>query len=355
MRAAARTAKTLATSSATDPVRFAASLKLRYVTDDSEGWTRRRCGRGWQFLQADGSPIRAAEKGRLKAIAIPPAWESVWICPDPAGHLQATGRDGRRRKQYRYHPIWTRSANLLKFAGLEEFGQTLPSIRRRVRRDLKLDSFDRRRVLATVVRLLDRGFLRVGNEAYTRENQTFGATTLRSRHVEVGDDEVCISFFGKHHIEREVRLSDPILAGVLEELSASPRRRLFCYRDTFGWHDISSAQVNEYLAAITPAATAKTFRTWHASELMTDILRRRALAAEKPRKRDVSEGIRTVAGRLGNRPATCRKFYVHPGLVQTYLDGRLPAIEPIKKRGLRQPEQLLLGYLASASPVLDRH
>ena len=285
----------------------------------------------------------------MESLAIPPAWDEVWICPDADGHLQATGRDGRRRKQYRYHALWTKHANLLKFAELRRFGERLPSLRRRVLRDLKRSSLDRRRVIATVVRLLDRGFLRVGNDDYTRLNRTYGATTLQDRHIEIEEDEVHIHFFGKHRIPRDVRLSDPILAGVLDELAMTPRSRLFRYRNDGRWRDVRPQHVNEYLADTMDGATAKTFRTWHASCQMVSHLRQYAGTSERPKRRHVSEGMQAVAARLGNRPATCRKFYVHPRLVDCYLNGQFPAIDPLPARGLRQNEAIFLGFLTGDS------
>ena len=333
----------------TDPEQFARRLNLRYVRDDEPGGTRRRCGRGFQFLDHQGEPIADdEERGRIRSLAIPPAWRSVWICCDQRGHVQATGRDARDRKQYRYHTRWTESANLAKFDRLIAFGERLPALRRRVRADLKRPGLDRRRVLATVVRILDRGFLRLGHDAYTAKNETFGATTLRTRHVQVEGDHLEVSFIGKHHVDRTVELDDPLLAGVVSELSQTARRRLFRYRQNGVWHDVRAAMVNDYLGSVCDdGVTAKWFRTWHGSRLMLETLQAAARQFDTPRKRHVDKAVRFVAENLGNRPATARKFYIDPSLSKRYLDGQLPLEPSQRTRGLRKSESLLLELLAS--------
>lgn len=331
-----------------DPQRFADSLDLRYVSDEEPGITRRRHGRGFRFLNAEGKPIRdRGERTRFESLAIPPAWQSVWICIDPRGHLQATGRDARNRKQYRYHEVWRRSANQAKFARLAEFGDALPRIRERVRRDLRREGLDRRRVLAAVVRILDRGYLRLGNDTYTAANATFGATTLRPRHVAIDEDRIDVCFIGKHHRDRRVTLCDPLAASVISLLSQSRRQRLFRFREGGRWHDLRAAMVNQYLAKSCRGvgATAKWFRTWHGSRLLLERLAKAAEAEPRRLKRHVSTAIRDVADELGNRPATCRKYYVHPTIAEAYLSGSLSDEDPPARRGLKRSERQLLALI----------
>ena len=333
-----------------DPAAFARSLRLHYVSDSEPGGTRRRRGRGFSFLDNAGRPIRSRrERSRIEALAIPPAWQSVWICLDPVGHLQATGRDARNRKQYRYHTRWTEQANRAKFDRLICFGDRLPTLRRRVRSDLKRPGLDRRRVLATVARILDRGFLRLGGETYTSENATYGATTLRGHHVQVDDDRIEIAFIGKHHQERQIELSDPMLAEVLDELTQTRRSRLFRYRDGGCWHDVRAAMVNDYLASICgDGITAKWFRTWHGSRLMLEALSQASDAHDQPRKKHIDAAVRQVAGALGNKPSTARKFYIHPAVAERYLDQSLRCDDLPTGRGLRQSERHLLWLIGSA-------
>ena len=327
-----------------DPVAFARSLRLRYVSDAEPGGTRRKRGRGFSFVDESGRTIRnPTERSRIAALAIPPAWQSVWICLDPSGHLQATGRDTRDRKQYRYHSVWTEQANRAKFDLLIRFGDRLPTLRRRVRSDLKRPGLDRRRILATVVRLLDRGYMRLGREAYTAQNETYGASTLRSRHVSVEDDRVEIAFIGKHHQDRQVELSDPMLADVLGQLIQTRRSRLFRYRDGGRWHDVRASMVNDYLASICgDGITAKWFRTWHGSRLMLEALCQATETYPKPRKTHIDAAVRDVAQSLGNKPATARKFYIHPAIGEQYLSCSLCCDELPPGRDLRQSERHLL-------------
>ena len=330
-----------------DPETFARRLNLRYVHDTEPGATRHRRGRGFSFHDASGVAIRTPSlRSRFESLAIPPAWKGVWICLDPRGHLQATGRDGRDRKQYRYHNVWSQSANRAKFDALIRFGESLPTLRRRVRRDMKRRGLDRRRVLATVVRILDRGYLRLGNDAYTAENQTFGATTLRPRHVVVDEDSIEVSFVGKHHQDRSVELNDPLLASVIDELSQTRKKRLFRFRQSGTWQEVRSQMVNDYLTEICgDGITAKWFRTWHGSRLMLEQMLRHLARSEQPLKRHINEGIREVASQLGNKPATCRRYYVHPAIAESYLNGDLEVEHADPRRDFRRSEEQLFGLV----------
>ena len=288
-----------------EPSHIAAIAGLRVVRDDGPGICRRKRGRGFSYEDPDGRILRGADRRRCESLAIPPAWQGVWISPDDRGHLQATGRDARRRQQYRYHSDWSRTVSTVKFDRLKSFGDTLPRIRRRVRAALKPDGLTLDSVIAACVRLLDRGQLRIGNAGYTRRNGTFGATTLRPRHVCVDGAHVELDFRGKHGVQRSVDFDDRLLSPVLTRLAGSGRR-LFAFEDSDGVrHRVTSANVNDWLRKGTDEYfTAKDFRTWHGSVDVLDCLL--SDDAERPTKRRLSEAIRHAASELGNRPATCR-------------------------------------------------
>jgi DNA topoisomerase-1 len=310
-----------------DPREAARSVGLRYSTDARPGWTRRRAGRGFSYRDVDGRPIRDRETlARIRSLAIPPAWTEVWICPSPNGHLQATGRDARGRKQYRYHPDWQRGRDLHKFDRMIEFAEALPAIRERCDRDLARPGLPREKVLAAVVRLLELTLIRVGNDEYARLNRSFGLTTLRNRHARIEGSAVRFRFRGKSGQLHEVGLRDRRLAGVVRRCRELPGQELFAYVDEDGEvRDIASDDVNEYLRQASGGAfTAKDFRTWAGT-----VLAYRALRALQPgdgtaaARRNVVEAIRDTAGRLGNTPAVARRSYVHPAVLEAYLDGSI--------------------------------
>jgi DNA topoisomerase-1 len=311
--------------------------RLRYVSDQAPGWTRVRRGKSFAYLDTDGRRITdAATLARIAALAIPPAYRDVWICPLANGHLQATGRDARGRKQYRYHPRWRAVRDGAKFDRMLAFGRALPRIRRRVNRDLGLPGMPREKVLATVVRLLDATLIRVGNEEYARENGSFGLTTLRNRHVDVKGATLRFEFRGKSGIRHSVTMEDPRIARIVRQCLEIPGQELFQYLDDDGTrHAVDSADVNEWLrTAAGGEFTAKDFRTWHATVLALGLLVGRDCASARRAKQSVVEVLKNVAGRLGNTPAVCRKSYVHPELLERFLAQTLELEGPPGERAL---------------------
>jgi DNA topoisomerase I len=325
VRAAAR-----ATS---DAARAAARASgLRYSTDARPGITRRRAGRGFRYRDVDGSTIRdRAVRARIAALAIPPAWTDVWICPWPNGHIQATGRDARGRKQYRYHAEWRSRRGSDKFERMIEFGHALPRLRRRCDRDLRRRGLPREKVLAAVVRLLELTLIRVGNDAYARLNRSFGLTTLRDRHATVAGGRIRFRFRSKSGAIHESDLRDQRLATIVRRCQELPGQELFQYVDEDGGvHDVASDDVNAYLREATGGDfTAKDVRTWAGT-----VLAFRALRAQETvdhgstARRQLVEAIRAAAERLGNTPAVARGSYVHPGLAEAHLDGGLGITRP---------------------------
>jgi DNA topoisomerase-1 len=292
---------------------------LVWVCDAEPGLRRVRKGDAVHYVDADGRRVRdEATLARIRRLAVPPAYESVWICARPDGHLQATGRDARGRKQYRYHPLWQQQRGEDKFGSLRDFGAVLPRIRRRVERDLAPPAAGkptRALVLATLVRLLDTTFVRVGNEEYARGNGSYGLTTLRTRHAGVRDAEVRLSFKGKSGVRHEVRLDDRRVAAVVRRCMALPGRELFQYAEADGGvHRVSSSDVNDYLAEIAGArVTAKDFRTWHGSVLALEFTR--SACAGDCGRGAATQVIAQVAAQLRNTVAVCRKSYIHPSVL----------------------------------------
>jgi DNA topoisomerase-1 len=300
---------------------------LRYVNDTLPGIERRPAAKGFRYVAADGTPVRdKATLARIRALAIPPAWTHVWICPREDGHLQATGRDARGRKQYRYHERWREVRDESKYGRLVAFGRALPRIRRRVARDLARPGLPREKVLATVVRLLETTFIRVGNEEYARENESFGLTTLRERQVRVNGTKLKFRFRGKSGVLHNVALADPRIARIVRHLQELPGQELFQYvDDDGGTRGIESADVNAYLKQIAGEEfTSKDFRTWAGTLLCARALRRLpAPPSPAAGKREVAQAIEAVARELRNTRAVCRKCYIHPLVIESYLEGRL--------------------------------
>jgi DNA topoisomerase-1 len=336
----------------------AARAGLKYVTDGLVGISRQRAGKGWIYFAPNGARIRDPDKRRrLNSLAIPPAWTEVWICPDPDGHIQATARDARGRKQYRYHSEYREACDRSKFRHMLEFSEILPSIRERVERDLGREDLSRRQILATVVRLLDRTLIRVGNDEYARENRSFGLTTLRRRHVEVDGSSMRFSFRGKSGVEHNVALTDRRLAKIIQRCQDLPGTELFQYLDAKGKRQaISSDDVNAHLREITGRdVTAKDFRTWGGTMHAAVTLRSMGLASSRREAdRNIIRAVDLVAERLGNTRAVCRKYYVHPALINAYLAGRtveLPSMAsnaPARRSGraaLRRDEVAVLQFL----------
>ena len=327
---------------------------LRYVTDAEPGIRRRRAGRGFSYTDPDGRRITDRRLlARIKSLAIPPAWTDVWICPSPSGHLQATGRDARGRKQYRYHPRWRHARDEVKYERIIAFGQALPRIRKRVDRDLGLPGLPRERVLAAVVRLLEKTRVRVGNEEYARENRSFGLTTLRNRHAEVGHSRIRFRFRGKGGKEQDVELSDRRLARIVARCQDLPGQALFTYLGEDGEpRTVDSADVNEYLREITGQDfTAKDFRTWSGTVLAAWALSElEEFDSEAQAKKNVVRAVEAVAEHLGNTPAISRKSYVHPTVIDAYLDGDV--VRAARERAEQRLSESLDDLAAEEAAVL---
>jgi DNA topoisomerase-1 len=322
-----------------DPRQEARQVGLRYTSDDRPGISRRRAGRGFSYRDADGRVIRdRAVLERIRRLAIPPAWTEVWICPSPDGHLQATGRDARGRKQYRYHPAWRSHRDVGKFERMLAFAAALPRIRARCDEDLARRGLPREKVLAAVVRLLELTLIRVGNDEYARLNRSFGLTTLRDRHARIEGERVRFRFRGKAGRLHEVGLRDRRLARVIGRCQDLPGQELFQYIDDDGEvRDVASQDVNAYLAEIAGGPfTAKDFRTWAGTLLAYRALRAYQAGEGNPARGDVVRAIRDTADRLGNTPAVTRGSYVHPAVLEAYLDGSLGGalVEAAEDRGM---------------------
>ncbi len=318
----------------TDPEEAAEEAGLRYVSDDQPGYSRQRRGKKFLYFDTGGKEIKdEARILRLNRLAIPPAYRDVWICPSPNGHLQATGIDDRGRKQYRYHERWRAVRDENKYEKMVIFGQALPKIRRRLTRDLKRRGLPREKVLATVVELLQKTLIRVGNEEYAKENRSFGLTTLRTRHVDVRGARLRFQFRGKSGIDHDIPLEDRRVAKIMKKLQDLPGQDVFQYLDEEGErHHVTSDDVNEYLHEITGEEfTAKDFRTWAGTVMAAIALQAQDVFENKSQaKKNVKTAIGAVAKVLGNTPAVCRKCYVHPAVLETYLEGSL--IEGLKTR-----------------------
>ncbi len=309
------------------PVRSAQAAGLRYVSDAAPGISRRRAAKAFRYLNAEGRAVRDQPTlARIRALASPPAWESVWICPRDDGHLQATGRDARGRKQYRYHAQWREVRDETKYGRMAAFGRALPRIRRRVTRDLALPGLPREKILATLVRLLETTLIRVGNEEYARENASFGLTTLRNRQVAINGSKIRFNFRGKSGVEHAIELHDRRMAGIVKRIRELPGQELFQYIDEAGERrSVESADVNAYIReAAGGEFTSKDFRTWSGTLLAAKALREAGPFDSKAQAmRTINTVIEAVAKLLGNTKAVCRKCYVHPNVVDAYLEGRL--------------------------------
>ena len=330
----------MANEIASDGIATAQLAGLRYTSDGQPGIRRLRKGRGFSYVDRDGVAVRdKSELGRISRLAIPPAWTDVWISPSPLGHIQATGRDARGRKQYRYQERWREVRDEAKYGRLSDFAKALPRIRARVDADLARPGIPRERVLATAVRILDQTFMRVGNAEYARDNGSFGLTTLRSKHVEVSGSRIVFRFRGKSGKDHEVDVRDRRLAQVVARLEQLPGQELFRYLDDDGKPElIESEDVNAYLREISGEdLSAKDYRTWAGT-----VIAARALAELGPARNDrvaakrIVQAIDVVAGRLRNTRAVCRKCYVHPGVLEAYAANDLPP-------ALRRPERTRKG------------
>lgn len=333
--------------------RSARSAGLRYTQVDSTGLSRVRRGRGFVYRSATGRVVRDPRTlNRIRALVVPPAWKDVWISPDPIGHLQATGRDARGRKQYLYHPLWRAERDATKYDRLLAFADVLPAVRQQAERDLRQPKGSRRRVLATVVALLERTHIRIGNEEYARSNKSHGLTTMRDRHVKIRGAHLDFNFRGKSGVHQSVELDDARLAKAVRECQDLPGQTLFQYVDEEGGvKAVTSSDVNEYLKNITGGEfTAKDFRTWAGTLATARELDRSTLPATvSARDRTIVAAVDRVAEELGNTRAVCRRNYVHPAVIDAYRAGltigRLTAPRRASTRKLRQMEGRLVALL----------
>ncbi len=347
---------------ALEPAKAAKAASLRYVTDAQPGITRLGPARGFRYANAKGKRIAdAATLARIKALAIPPAWTHVWICANALGHIQATGRDARGRKQYRYHAKWRKTRDQTKYELLPAFGAALPRIRARVKKDIGATGLPREKVLGIIVRLLETTHIRVGNEEYARDNKSYGLTTLLTNHVNVKGPTIHFHFRGKSGKSHAIDVNDPRVARIVKRCRELPGHELFQYIDETGKpQPIDSSDVNEYLRSISNEDfTAKEFRTWAGT-----LLAARGLTALKIPKSQakahtaVVEMVKEVADELGNTPAVCRKCYIHPAVLTAYMDQtRLDRWSKVRaaakaKRGLGAEESALLGFLKGQSGAM---
>ncbi len=341
-------------------VEAAEDAGLRYVTDSLPGITRRKAGAGWSYRHADESPVKdPREIDRIKMLAIPPAYERVWICCDPNGHLQATGVDARGRKQYVYHPRFRESQDEHKFQRMLTFGQILPSIRKRIQHDLNHQGLPKVKILAVVVYLLEKSLIRVGNEEYAKQNKSFGLTTMRNRHVTVEGSSVEFNFLGKSKIKHRIEIHDRRLARMIKRLQDLPGQELFQYLDEDGAPcSISSADVNAYLNEITGEhLTAKDFRTWWGTLLaLIELGNQEPPATAAGAKRAITQVMALVSKQLGNTPSICRKCYVHPVVVTAFQEGALSEfLAANSKVSTESVDELIVCAESTLLKLLIRH
>jgi DNA topoisomerase-1 len=334
-----------------DPKKSAVLAGLRYVSCTSKGLRRVRKGTGFAYLDCDGK--RISDKStlrRIRLLVLPPAWEHVWICASEDGHLQATGVDARGRRQYRYHPHYRLIRNQTKFHKLLDFSKALPRIRERVEADLRLPGLPRAKVIATVVRLLETTFIRVGNEEYVKENSSFGLTTLRDRHVKIEGSTMRFHFRGKSAQIHDITIEDKRLARIVKKCRDLPGYELFQYVDDFGeLHSIDSSDVNGYVHEISGENfSAKDFRTWAGTVQCALALEEIGeFTSETEAKRNVVEAVKRTASKLGNRPATCRNYYVHPAIIDAYMEGSLVS----HIRGAADVESVIVNIIRRSSGI----
>ena len=311
----------------TDPVLSARAAGLRYVSDHRPGIHRLKAAKGFRYTDPEGKPVRDKDTlARIKSLVIPPAWANVWICTHANGHLQATGRDARGRKQSRYHPRWREVRDETKYERMALFAGALPRIRERVEHDLARPGLPREKVLATIIRLMETTHIRVGNTEYAKENGSYGLTTMRNKHVEIHGSKITFDFKGKSGVHHAIDLEDRRLARIIKRCEEIPGYELFQFLDHDGnHHTIDSHDVNEYLREITGEHfTAKDFRTWAGSVLANDLLRQfEPFTTATQAKKNVLQAITAVAAQLGNTPSVCRKCYVHPAVLESYLSGHM--------------------------------
>jgi DNA topoisomerase I len=342
-----------------DPTESARASGLRYINDALPGIRRQQTHKGFRYLDPRGKPLRNAEDlRRIKSLVIPPAWNDVWISPISHSHLQATGRDAKGRKQYRYHPRWREVRDQTKYHRLLDFGRVLPRLRARVNRDLARPGLPREKVIATVVKLLETTLIRVGNEEYAQQNGSFGLTTMRNKHVKVKGANIQFVFRGKSGVKFELDVNNRRLAKIVKSCRDLPGQELFQYFDDEGTRrSIDSSDVNEYLRSVMQTDfTAKDFRTWAGTVLAATELRAiEGFDSEAQAKRNIVSAIQTVAKKLGNTRAVCRKCYVHPAVLDSYVDGSLVEILSQRaKRDLADSLNALRAEEVAVMAILER-
>jgi len=355
---AARGKDALLAARLADSIESAKAGRLRYVTDNMPGIRRRKRGKGFVYITADGKIVRDADElQRFKSLAIPPAWRDVWICPLGHGHLQATGRDARGRKQHRYHPRWREVRDETKYERMLAFAKKLPAIRDKVAQDLALAGLPREKVLATVVRLLETSLIRVGNTEYARQNNSFGLATLRSRHVNVAGSSIRFEFRGKSGVQHALDLTDRRLARIIKQCQDLPGHELFQYIGEDGArYTIDSADVNDYLRQIAGEEfSTKDFRTWAGTVLAARALGEFHSGDEKaPLKKNIVQAVEVVAKRLGNTKAVCRNCYIHPAVIDAYTDGSLFQLLTRRAKKARDSGDALATEEAAVLALLNR-
>jgi DNA topoisomerase-1 len=342
-----------------DPVESARIAGLRYVCDELPGIRRKRRANGFTYVNSNGDSVRDKNTlARIRSLVIPPAWTDVWISPMREGHLQAVGIDARGRKQYRYHPLYRKVRDATKFTRMVAFGLVLPKIRERAEHDIRLQGLPKERVLATIVQLLEQTCIRVGNEEYTKQNESFGLTTLRDEHVEIDGPTIRFRFRGKSGQQHDVELHDRRLAKIVFACQSIPGQELFQYIDADGeYHKISSGDVNDYLREVTGEDfSAKDFRTWVGTTQATLVLEAMGPGeTQSASKKNIVAAIKETAAKLGNRPATCKKYYVHPAILDAYQNGTLFSVLAEAKAeearyGLKREEVAIMRLLAAYNP-----
>jgi DNA topoisomerase-1 len=330
-------------------------VKLRYMSDEAEGYRRKKHGRGFIYYDPEGNKVTKEElEERLELLRIPPMWKDVWISWDPEGHLQATGYDERGRKQYIYHPQWVAYRTATKYARLTQFGEKLPKIRRRVYEDLQQEAWTREKVLALVISVLDESYIRIGNKAYLKENNTYGLTTLRRKHLELSPKEVVFRYQAKSGKEREVNIRNETIVALIKECNELPGYELFRYQEDGRWHTVDSEDVNSYLYEIAGESfSSKFFRTWGGTVVAVEMFEQalKDMEEKNARKNLVATLVQHVAEELGNTPAVCREYYIHPAILQAVEDGSLQQIirrsrvEQKDDFDLRKCEKIALKFL----------
>ncbi len=333
-----------------DPLEVIALPPDLHYVDDTQPGLRRKVLRGkFAYFDSQGERIKDPDEvKRINALAVPPAYTDVWICADPMGHLQATGRDARGRKQYRYHARWREVRDENKYSRMLEFGAVLPKVRKQMEAHLGLPGLPREKVMATVLSLLDTTLIRVGNSQYARDNRSYGLTTLRGRHVDVKGSSIAFEFRGKSGVEHKVTVKDRRLAGIVKRCLELPGQNLFQYLDDDGErHTVSSHDINAYLQQLTGAEfTAKDYRTWAGSALALQMLRELHWEPEPDAKKHIVEMVKQVARQLGNTPAVCRRCYIHPAVLEHFVLGELAKLpKPRERKGLRLEEVALASFL----------